>query len=55
VAYLFLWGAGYYRKPVEAKLDLEIVNPKEDEIKQIMDELLIIITENNIPRDKEKP
>ncbi len=55
VAYLFLWGAGYYRKPVEAKLDLEIVNPKEDEIKQIMDELLIIITENNIPRDKRNP
>lgn len=55
VAYLFLWGAGYQRKPIEAKLNLEIVKPEENEIRQVIDDLLIIIKENNLPREKRNP
>lgn len=55
VAYLFLWGAGYQRKPIEAKLQLEIVNPEENEIRQVAEELLILIKENNLPREQRNP
>ncbi len=52
VAYLFLWGAGYQRKPIEAKLKLEIAKPEENEIRQIIEQLLFIINENNLPREQ---
>ncbi len=55
VAYLFLWGAGYQRKPIEAKLNLEMVKPEENEIRQVINDLLIIIKENNLPREKRNP
>ena len=55
VAYLFLWGAGYQRKPIEAKLNLEMVKPEENEIRQIMGELLVIINKNNLPREQRNP
>ncbi len=55
VAYLFLWGAGYQRKPIEAKLNLEMVKPEENEIRQVIDDLLIIIKENNLPREQRNP
>ena len=55
VAYLFLWGAGYQRKPIEAKLNLEMVKPEENEIRQVINDLLLIIKENNLPREKRNP
>ncbi|MGC8739097.1 MAG: DUF3810 family protein [Candidatus Hydrogenedens sp.] len=55
VSYLFLWGAGYQRKPIEEKLKLEMVNPEETEIRQIMEELLVIINSDNIPREQRDP
>lgn len=55
MCYLFLWGAGYQRKPIEAKLNLDIQNPTEDEVRVMLNTLLQIINENNVPRDKRDP
>jgi len=52
VAYLGLWGAGYQRKPIEEKLSLEIAKPDEAEVKKIMEQLLFIIVDNNLPREQ---
>lgn len=48
-SYLLLWGIGYHRKPIEEKLNLEFSQFSEQEIKQILDGLLPIIIENDIP------
>ncbi|MCX8065168.1 MAG: DUF3810 domain-containing protein [Candidatus Hydrogenedentes bacterium] len=51
VSYFLLWGVGYHRKPIEEKLKLELTQLSEEEIKQILDNLLPIIIENDIPYD----
>ncbi len=51
-SYLLLWGAGYQRKPIEEKLKLELSQLSESEITQILDQLLPIIIENDIPYEE---